>query len=324
MRDHEIYGGNIGVFNPRGDCRSVIMGFLTSLTKAFNRALGPFNLRLTTATGHARLLAVAEAETQQTVRVGQRQLLAIEDYTLDLLRLRVDGFDSNSLVKLRIVTDHPLAFESADHRVPRGTRNDNTRHPRFVARCAGHFGRKIVHLDLGCAGGGLVWDFLLGGNQSYGVEGSDFSLVNQRAMWRVIPNNLFTADITKPFYFVDEEGTRRRFDVITAWEVLEHIPRAALAGFFANLRGNLADDGLFAASIATFPDQDARAGAVWHVTVEPSSWWAEQFRTAGFEPVEGLFSPYDFARGSGNPRADDWDAVVRPDLGFHVVLRKRS
>lgn len=280
-------------------------------------------MRLTTVTGRLRLTTVTGLSQEYQEQLRSRQQLAVEDYLLDLLRLQVNGFDSNGLVRLRIVTDHPLAFESADHKFPRGARDDNTRHPRFVARCVKHFGRKIFHLDLGCSGGGLIWDFLLAGNQSYGVEGSDFPLINQRAMWRVIPDNLFTADITKPFYFADKTGARRRFDVVTAWEVLEHLPRSALAGFFENLRANLEDDGIFVASIATFPHQDAKMGIVWHVTVEPSSWWTERFRRAGFEPVEGVFSTYDNVRGSGNPRADDWDASLRPDAGFHVVFRKK-
>ena len=50
-----------------------------------------------------------------------------------------------------------------------GTASDNTRHPRFVAATERFFNRKVKHRDLGCAGGGLVWDFLINGNASYGV-----------------------------------------------------------------------------------------------------------------------------------------------------------
>lgn len=251
-----------------------------------------------------------------------RRLLESEDYLLDLLQLQPERLMARNARKLQIVTEHPISWDSADHRFPRGTRNDNTRHPRFVRKCAQLFGRPVFHLDLGCAGGGLVWDFLLAGHTSYGVEGSDYSLARQRALWRVIPDRLFTADITKPFHFVDAEGHRCRFDIVTAWEVLEHIPVDGLRGLFANLRENLADGGLFVGSVATFVDHDPETGVVWHVTVRPKEWWIEQFNNAGFQLVEGLFEPGDYVRGSGNPRADDWDAAAQPQLGFHLTVRR--
>lgn len=287
----------------------------SGLTSKLIRALSLLNLRLIRGSTYAELHRERQLE---------KRVMAVEDHILDLLQISLNGFNPENLVRLKIITDHPLAFESADHKFPRGTKEDNTRHPRFVARCEGFFGGKIFHLDLGCAGGGLIWDFILNGHQSYGVEGSDFSRINRRAMWRVIERNLFTADITKPFHFEDEAGNRRRFDLITAWEVLEHVPRASLSGFFMNLQNNLAENGMFAASIATFPDQDPGTGVMWHVTTESRSWWLEQFDAAGFRLEEGVFEPPDYPRGSGNPRTDfDWDAMSRPDLGFHVTLRRK-
>ncbi len=246
-----------------------------------------------------------------------------EDYVLDQLRVQFERFIAPRLEKLQIVTHHPVALESNDHKFPRGTRTDNTRHPRFVRRCRQLFGRAIDHLDLGCAGGGLVWDFILGGHQSYGVEGSDYCLINQRALWRVLADNLFTADVTKPFHFVGGGRQRHRFEVITAWELLEHIGRADLPGFFANLRENLVDEGIFVASVAQFVDEDPVRGVAWHVTVEPREWWQEQFEEAGFNLVDGVFDIADHVRGSGNPSADDWDAATQPTLGFHLTARRR-
>jgi hypothetical protein len=57
-------------------------------------------------------------------------------------------------------------------------------------------------MDLGCSGGGIILDALLRGHMAIGLEGSDVSLKQQRAEWRVIPNHLFTCDITKPFYYM--------------------------------------------------------------------------------------------------------------------------
>jgi hypothetical protein len=235
----------------------------------------------------------------------------------------------NAPSAMTINTDHPVAIYSDDHKFPRGVRNDNSRHPRFVRAVEQVFNRKVRHLDLGCAGGGLVLDFLLRGHESVGIEGSDFALREQRAEWRVIPRHLFTADITKPFSFSRADGSKARFDVITAWEVLEHIPEASLSGMCTNLRENLSEDGIFVGSIATFEDRDPETGAVWHVTVKPRDWWLEAFAAHGLEAVEGVFHARDYVRGGGNSRVGpsgrwDWDAERNPELGFHVTLRKRT
>lgn len=231
---------------------------------------------------------------------------------------------------MTIATEHPVAVHSDDHKFPRGVRNDNSRHPRFVKVIEEMFKRKVRHLDMGCAGGGLVLDFLLRGHESAGVEGSDFARKEQRAEWRVIPRHLFTADITRPFsFFGAADGSRAKFDVITAWEVLEHIPEASLAGLCSNLRKNLSEGGIFVASIATFEDRDPESGAVWHVTVKPRDWWLEAFEKHGLKAVASPFHVRDYVRGSGNQRvgpsgASDWNAERNPELGFHVVLKKRG
>lgn len=195
---------------------------------------------------------------------------------------------------IKIVTDHPVAYESYDHIDPKGTANDNTHYPWFVTKTQRVFGRKVKHMDLGCAGGGLVKDFLDMNHFSVGVEGSDFSLKHLRAEWKSIPGNLFTADITKPFYVYDEEQgvVPIKFDVISAWEVMEHIPKQDLVGLFTNIRENLVPGGLFVCSIAFFEDEG------YHVTLEPKLWWIEQFTKAGLPPVEGIYEAGDYVRES--------------------------
>lgn len=220
----------------------------------------------------------------------------------------------------QIKTDHPIAVKSDDHIYPRGTRNDNTRYPRFVHAAERAIGKNLRVMELGCAGGGLVLDFILAGHDAVGIEGSDYSAIWRRAEWATIPERLFTADITKPFsIFVDNEP--QKFDLITAWEVLEHIREEDLDGLFANIRQHLAQNGIFCGSVATFEDSDPISGAVWHVTVKPYEWWVKKITDAGFEIVEGLFSTADFPRGSGNPRTWDWDAGKNPQLGFHICFR---
>lgn len=226
-------------------------------------------------------------------------------------------------------TAHPVALASDDHRFPMGVANDNTHCLRFVKSIENLFQRPVSVLDLGCAGGGLVLDFLRRGHFAIGLEGSDFALRNQRGEWPFIPDNLLTCDVTQEFEL--RNGSQIcEFDLITAWELLEHIPRASLPGLFRNIREHLAHDGLFTASVATFDHGDPVTGARWHVTVQPKQWWLEVARAAGFEEAQIRLDVRDFPRGAGHEiiqeclggTRSDWDAAADPAKGFHLILRQ--
>lgn len=220
-----------------------------------------------------------------------------------------------------VETDHPVAAYSDDAIAPRGAASDNSRSPRFVAACERQKPGRLSHMDLGCAGGGLVHDFITRGHTSVGLEGSDFALKEQLGFWRVIPNNLRTCDITKPFIVKSANGTNAHFDFITAWEVLEHIDEALLPCLLGNIRDHLKDDGHFVASVAQFPDYDAATGHRWHVTLRSRDWWFDCVRAHGLEPLSThAFETDDFVRGVG--RKGDWDVKLNPMRGFHLVARK--
>jgi len=223
-----------------------------------------------------------------------------------------------------VETSHQVAEHSDDHRHPLGVAQDHTRSPRFVRACEqalARDGRKLKGLDIGCAGGGVVLDFCLRGHEGVGIEGSDHAQRTQRGAWRLLHDRLFTCDATEP-YRITRNGKPARFDVISAWEVLEHIREEQLERFFGNVRDHLGPGGVFCASVATFDCTNPNTGAVYHVTVKPRDWWMERVRSLGFEEASGLFDTGDFARGSGNGLPSfDWDADKRPELGFHLVLR---
>ncbi len=266
-----------------------------------------------------RIAAVSESGERQQAEIARR-FHRVDDLGFDQLAMLARG---SAPAGLRMVAEKPVALDSADHLHPRGTAADDTRHPRFVAACETLFpGRTLHYLDLGCAGGGLVWDFLTAGHQSYGVEGSDYSQRSRRAYWRVAPDRYFTADITRPFQLLRGDGMPAIFEIITAWEVLEHIGEADLAGLFGNIRQALTADGVFLASVASFEDRDPASGTPLHVTLQPREWWLERAAENGLRPVSRPvpFVLEDFARGSGNPRMNDWDARWEPSWGFHLML----
>ncbi len=67
------------------------------------------------------------------------------------------------------------------------------------------------------------------------------------------------------------DGQSMKFDLITAWELIEHLPEAGFRVFCQNVLTHLDQGGLFVASISTTPDRE------WHRTVKPRVWWLRLF-----------------------------------------------
>ena len=154
------------------------------------------------------------------------------DFCYSDIFVLLDKYIENTSGAIKLETEYPVAYESNDHIVPHGTIRDDTRYPRFIHACEMYFKDmdKLAFADLGCSSGGIVLDALLRGHEAVGLEGSDESFRQQRAHWRVIPKNLFTCDVTKPFT-LKKDGIRKEFDVISAWEMLEHIGESDLDSF---------------------------------------------------------------------------------------------
>jgi SAM-dependent methyltransferase len=210
----------------------------------------------------------------------------------------------------------PVAAASVDHLVPRGTRQDNSRNPRFNEKLYALFpySKRIRVLDLGCSGGGFVRDCAEDGLLAAGLEGSDFSRQNKRAEWKTIPDRLFTCDITAPFRLeLESDGGRGplTFDVITAWEVMEHIAEKDLPGVASNVARHLEKGGLWIMSIS--PADDIVGGINYHQTVRPRPWWLAKFAEFGWVHLPEYVAYFNtqFIRGPkyGGPRS-----------GFHLVL----
>lgn len=191
---------------------------------------------------------------------------------------------------MKIVTEHPVAIHSADHINPKGAVNDNTHCLSFVKQIEQIITGLINYLDLGCAGGGLVADFLSRGHCAYGVEGSNKPQKLGLGEWKNISANLFTADLSKPMHFT-ASGALFKFDLITAWEVLEHFSETDINQLISNIHGNLKPGGYFIASVASFPDPP------YHITIQPRSWWLKKFKAFGFSETNLQLSVFP-RRGS--------------------------
>lgn len=180
--------------------------------------------------------------------------------------------------KIHLETEHPVAYKSPDHLVPWGTKYDNSTHGKFILHMEERIGRSTESarrrsMDLGCSGGGLVYDFIRLGWVAVGLEGSDFSLKHRRAHWADLAGrHLFTCDIGKPFRVTDQ-GQPHQCDLITMWEVLEHIRTEELPTLFENILNHLKPGGYFIASTTSEPD--IHDGIDLHQTKMTNAQWRD-------------------------------------------------
>lgn len=182
------------------------------------------------------------------------------------------------MIKPKVITDYPVAYESHDHQNPKGTANDNTKNGAYVRELIRRFGGDMAYMDLGCAGGGFVSQFLYNDVLAVGIEGSDTCKKHGLYEWTKHPDYLHTADITKPFSVVDSETDEPiLFDAISAFDVMEHIHREDLNVVLDNVAKHLKTGGIFVAGIATFEDEG------YHVTLEEKPWWDELMLKHGLQ-----------------------------------------
>lgn len=165
-------------------------------------------------------------------------------------------------MKITVETEFKVAEESLDHISPSGAVLDNRSNQDYINSVKRYFNKPSISvLDLGCAGGQLVVDFINQGDLAVGIEGSTTVLGGAgQENWRYFLNkNLFFADLTKPYQIYFNE-TPAKFDFIHSWEVIEHIDLKDLSNFFSFIKQHLSDDGVFCCSIALYPSYGKTPG----------------------------------------------------------------
>ncbi len=229
------------------------------------------------------------------------------------------SFEFTDSSRIVVAAEKPIAFDSPDHLVPWGTANDNSRNYRFnekIYQIFYAYPRPWKILDIGCAGGGFVRDCLNDGCFAVGLEGSDYSKKFKRAEWATIPDNLFTCDVTANFdVFVETNGQRTSvlFDLVTSWELMEHIAEDKIEAVATHVKKHLVQHGLWIMSVATV--DDIVNGVNLHQTVKPKEWWISKFETLGLyhQPAFVDFFNTQFVRGGTK--------YSGPASGsFHLVL----
>lgn len=191
----------------------------------------------------------------------------------------------------KVTTEHPFATWSPDFIRPLGSRTDSTVQHAWNDRLYDLILAEDVRLmDLGCAGGGTVLSVINDGGTAIGIDGSDYGITHGQGEWPTIPGNLFNADITRNFT-VTENGRPATFNVVTLWEVLEHIPEELLPVVMGNVARHLYPDGIVVASISQ--QSDCHSHVEYHVCVHPRAWWREKMSMLGWDVRDDLYDHFD-------------------------------
>jgi SAM-dependent methyltransferase len=177
---------------------------------------------------------------------------------------------------VKLMTDFPIAYDSPDHLTPYGTALNNKSNAAFIRAMTTLYGRGSF-LDLGCSGGKLVQDFSNVGWIAVGLDGSDYSRRHKRAAWANC-HNLFTCDISKPFKL------SQTFDVITAWDVLEHLTLDGLKILMANVSMLMSQNSIFI--VTTANNSDKALGIELHQTQWNREQWRNFFKQEGFNVTD--------------------------------------
>lgn len=211
-------------------------------------------------------------------------------------------------MNISIITNKPIAYDSPDHIMPYGVKYNNSSNKNFNNKLYKLFdNQKLLITDWGCAGGAFIKDCIDDGHFAIGLEGSDYRKNNNLPEWNSIPNNLFTCDISSKFE-IQNNNNLLKFDVITLWEVMEHILEKDLHQLLLNIKNHLKKNGLVIMSInvaseahkAQMHSNDFGPGK-HHQNIQSIEWWDNKFKEYGFELNEKLkqyFKP-DWIRGPG-------------------------
>ena len=188
--------------------------------------------------------------------------------------------------KIEVLTYNPVALDSPDHLYPDSWLRECTQIPAFLEEIVCKLGgQRLKVLDLGCAGGGMVAEFLQAGHIAVGLEGSSLPQERKAFYWEQLAGRfLHTCDMGYPFWaLLDREAMK--FDLITSWGALEHLPEDRVDCCFRNVAEHLATGGIFVSSIATDSSVGGEAMVEHHLTQKPQDWWNEKM-SKYLEPSE--------------------------------------
>jgi 2-polyprenyl-3-methyl-5-hydroxy-6-metoxy-1,4-benzoquinol methylase len=189
-----------------------------------------------------------------------------------------------------IITQNPIALDSNDHLHPSGCINDHHDATEFCDYLIKHWPNRKTLLDLGTATGTVVSSSVERNFDAFGVEGSDapkrMQLEKGEGPWVKYGGiRLFNADIRYPFQLYRENNERAKFDIITAWDVLEHMTEKTINTVLENIKRHSIGGAFMIATISfeSYPND------LYHLLPRPREWWLSKF--SEFDFIDKGLSP---------------------------------
>jgi 2-polyprenyl-3-methyl-5-hydroxy-6-metoxy-1,4-benzoquinol methylase len=171
---------------------------------------------------------------------------------------------------------------------------------RFLADL---FPEAHTFLDVGCARGFLVRTLRERGKQAWGIDFSPWAIRNAD---RACAGFLQLAS-------VDAFAIERKFDVVTAFSLLESLTEEQVRSFLRRFRNAAAvlfavihtHQNKTAAQSLARPDNDLS-----HITLRPREWWDSEFRAAGWRSWVNDADGCSRAQEQGLPSRMAWDVFA--------------
>lgn len=146
-----------------------------------------------------------------------------------------------------LVTQNDVAETSVDRldsNEASGTTVDFTDGEPFAKEVMEVFPDKRSLIDLGTATGWVPFTARRAGMLAVGLEGSEKPKQKNVGAWAEMPEIVRTCDIGKPFRITNKSGNDVKFDLVTSWGVLEHIPVEDFDRCLENVYGLMHADSL--------------------------------------------------------------------------------
>ena len=115
-----------------------------------------------------------------------------------------------------------------------------------------------------------------------------------------------------------------QFDLITSWEVMEHLPEDRLATVCDNINRHLLPSGIVVMSISS--SEDVVKGVRLHQTVKNKAWWQKTPGSHSLHHLPDLDAYFNtqYIRGRKQNASDSFHLILLPDLTKRPLAPKPS